>query len=145
MPQFKRFRQLFLAGFAMLLCTKKEIVYMPYGIRARAKRSNPFVRAQTTCWLQSERLDADGQIQVIGLSSGRRMVSFRTPVAAMERFEAIHFTADSHERLGFQTLDEAREFANELGGGATPSSFRPAGADAVAVTAPSSAGSHASP
>ncbi|MES2911182.1 MAG: hypothetical protein V4718_07335 [Pseudomonadota bacterium] len=118
---------------------------MPYGIRARAKRSNPFVRAQTTCWLQSEELDADGHIQVIGLSSGRRMVSFSIPVAAMERFEAIHFSADSHARLGFPTLDEAREFASELGGGATSSSFRPAGDDAVTVTSPASAGSHASP
>lgn len=47
------------------------------------------------------------------------MVSFRTPVAAMERFEAIHFSADSHERLGFPSLDQARELASQLNDGAT--------------------------
>ncbi|MES2280786.1 MAG: hypothetical protein V4542_05175 [Pseudomonadota bacterium] len=92
---------------------------MPYGIRARAKKSNAFVRTQTTCWLQSFDAVPEGYIEVIGLSPGRRMVSFRTPVAAMERFEAIHFSADSHERLGFPTLDEARELANQLSEGAT--------------------------
>lgn len=87
---------------------------MPYGIRTRAKRSNPYVRAQTICWLQSEYPDAKGYLPVTGLSPGRRMVSFVTPASSLERFEAVHFSADSHDRLGFATLQKAREAAHNL-------------------------------
>jgi hypothetical protein len=88
---------------------------MPYGIRTTLFERHDLMRRGAKCWLQSlEGGEDERQIQLLGLSPARKMISFWGPLSHFTHYERHWFVLDNHPRLAFANKVDAQACADAL-------------------------------